>query len=498
MKLYQIIDLLSSELLKTDVLFSDPDYGKKNPKFQELFEGFGSRAFESNADAAEELYGKGPDYPYFFQVKSKFQDQLLKNIVHLDFDKPQYPRERREEVKAQLALFQIKVLLRFGQKENVIWLAKKVLRTAQAYGFTSFVLESARILRNEMSYFGNIKDFEKYDQIVTKYQKIDQAEQEAIRIHFKIKTLAQKSVRNIVRNKDLVLQNAEHIKILFNEYKTPILAENYYKVRGFAFEFNNQFDKYLELIEEIEELKFKEPEVFFAIKERDIALDKATALARMGRYEDCMEYIENNLHKQIKGSINYFVALEDQFRCAMRLGDFAKANQIVESVENDPKSEFLTKLYKERWELFKYFALFAVNAKTDQSIQFLNYFPEYSKDKQGYNISILCLQFLMLLQSGDFDSMVNKVEALRVYTVRQIAKSPNRRAQYFIRLIQIAYSCDFDPEKSRVQGNKIFNLLKKFPENGEHFSEMEILSYDSMWEMALSLMEEKTLAYSAA
>ena len=173
MKLYQIINLLRSDLLKSDLLFSDEDLGKKNPKFEELFEGFGSRAFESNGDAAEELYGKGPDYPYFFQVKSRFVDQLLKNIVHLDFDKPEYPRYRREEIKAQLNLFQMKVLTRFGQKENVIWLAKRVLKTSMAYGFTNFVLDSARTLRNEMSYSGNIKDFEKYDSIVSKYEKID-------------------------------------------------------------------------------------------------------------------------------------------------------------------------------------------------------------------------------------------------------------------------------------------------------------------------------------
>ncbi len=498
MKLYQIIDLLSSDLLKSDVLFSDPDFGKKNPKFKELFDGFGSGAFESNADAAEELFGKGPDYPYYFQVKSKFVDQLLKNIVHLDFDNPQYPRHRREEVKAQLSLFQIKVLLRFGQKENVIWLAKKVLRTAQAYGFTSFVLESARILRNEMSYFGNVKDFEKYDSIVAEYEKIDKAENEAIRIHYKIKTMAQKSIKNVVRNRGIFLQNAQHVKILFDEYKTPVLAENYYKVLGFAYEFNNQFDKYLELIEEIEELKFKDPELFFAVRDRDLILDKASVFARLGRYADSIEFISTNINKLIKGSVNYYVALELYFQAAMRLGDYKLAQQIVDTVENDPKKEILTTLYKERWELYKNFSHFANNTASDQSIHFLNYFPEYSKDKQGYNISILCLQFLLLLQSGDFDGMISKSEALRMYMVRQIAKSQNRRAQYFIRLIQVAQANDFDSEKSRVYGNKIFNLLKKFPENGESYSEMEILSYETMWEMALQLMEEKVVAYSAA
>jgi len=498
MKLYQIIDLLRSDLIKSDILFSDEDFGKKNPKFKELFEGYGSKAFESNGDAAEELYGKGPDYPYFFQVKSRFVEQLLKNIVHLDFDKPEYPRYRREEVKAQLNLFQMKVLARFGQKENVIWLAKRVLKTSIAYGFTSFVLEAARTLRNDTSYFGNIKDFEKYDAIVSKYEVIDRAENEADRIHFKIKTLAQKSVKNVIRNKEVFLQSAEHVKILFDEFQTPLLAENYYKVLGFAYEFTNQFERYLEFVEEIEDLKFNKPEIFFSIRERNLTLDKGMALARLGRFEEGLEYIGENLKVHIDGSINYFVALEDYFKCAMRSGNFQLAMDTVNSVLNHPKNDILTSLYKERWELFKHFSLFVTKAPMDQSFQFLNFFPEYSKDKQGYNISILCLQFMMLLQNGNFDGMVNKVEALRMYMVRQISKSQNRRAQYFIRLIQVAHTNNFDSEKSRLHGNKVFNLLKQFPENSDQFNEMEIISYQKMWEMCLDLMAEKTMAYSVA
>ncbi len=496
MKLYQLIKLLRSESLKSDVLFSDPDYGDKNPKFKELFEGFGSRTFESNADAAQELYGKGPDYPYYFQVKSRFTDQLLKNIVHLDFDKPEYPRYRREEVKAQLNLFQAKVLLRFGQKDNVIWLSKRVLKTSMAYGFTNFVLESATLLRNECSYFGNIKDFEKYDGIIKKYEKIMMAESEAERIHFKIKTQAQKSVKNVIRNKEIFLQSAEHVRILFEEYQTPLLAESFYKVLGFAYEFSNQYEKYLDFIEEIEELKFQKPELFFAVRERDYMLDKAYVLSRLGRYEEAMEYVRKNLDIQLRGSVNYFVAKEEFFKSAMRSGEYELGLQTVKEVDQDPDNEILTTLYKERWELYKFFAQFATNSEVDETFQFTNVFPEYSKDKQGYNIAILCLQFLILLRKGDHDGMINKVEALRMYMVRQISKSQNRRAQYFIRLIQIAHNHDFDPEKSRLHGNKIFNLLKQFPENGDQYNEMEIISYEKLWEMCLELMEEKHLSVS--
>jgi len=85
-----------------------------------------------------------------------------------------------------------------------------------------------------------------------------------------------------------------------------------------------------------------------------------------------------------------------------------------------------------------------------------------------------------------------------MYTVRQISKSQNRRAQYFIRLIQVSYLNNFDAEKSRLYGNKVFNLLKQFPENGEQFNEMEILSYQKMWEICLELMAEKSIAYSIA
>ena len=98
MKLYQIVDLLRRRIDTKDVLFNGNCPENIDGKLKELYEGFANDAFKSDDEAAQALFGKGADYPYYFEVKAKLRDQLLKNLFHLNLNSGKFHVYYKQEL----------------------------------------------------------------------------------------------------------------------------------------------------------------------------------------------------------------------------------------------------------------------------------------------------------------------------------------------------------------------------------------------------------------
>ena len=120
MKLYQIVDLLRNLIDHKDVIFNNQAEEKLDGKMKELFLGLESGEFKSDEDASQALFGKGPDYPYYFEIKAKFRDQLLKNLFHLNLRSSKFHDYYRQELECEVMLQQAKILLRSGLVYNAV------------------------------------------------------------------------------------------------------------------------------------------------------------------------------------------------------------------------------------------------------------------------------------------------------------------------------------------------------------------------------------------
>ncbi len=489
MKLYQIVDLLSRAIDKKDVLFNDKEQVNLDGKLQEMYEGFSDGRFKNDEDAARALFGKGPDYPYYFEVKAKFRDQLLKNLFHLNLKSGKSSHYYRLRADTELSLQQAKLLLGMGQKYNAIWLFKRILKVAESYHYTSIMKDCYKNLRNQMVYEANVKKYNEYQEKWLNCKEIENAEEEAEELINQIRVRSQKSVKEL---KGTMLFSKQALKII-SDYKTnfntPILISQYYSIANSYYFRTSQWEKQLDLATEIDEESKKYPDKFAAVRLQGNHISKLYALILLNRIEEGLAYVENVLGEYSDDSINYYIILEDYYLLHMRAGNYEQALKIVNDATENKYFELVPKISRERWDIYREYALFFCDEISNNDIALINYFPEYSKDKIGFNLQILILQIIILLRDNKFDMLLNHIEKLRIYEIRQISKSENRRAQYFLRLIRQLASQDLNYEKCKKQGNKYYNLLKKFPEKEQPYTEVEIIPYETLWKTILTMLK---------
>ena len=61
----------------------------------------------------------------------------------------------------------------------------------------------------------------------------------------------------------------------------------------------------------------------------------------------------------------------------------------------------------------------------------------FTKDKAGYNLTVLIAQIILSLKHGNNDKVVEKNEALKLYLSRHIKKERNPRSYYFLKMLQL-------------------------------------------------------------
>jgi hypothetical protein len=111
---------------------------------------------------------------------------------------------------------------------------------------------------------------------------------------------------------------------------------------------------------------------------------------------------------------------------------------------------------KERWALYRsylYFVNPSESLYTDFTYQTLiNAVPEYSKDKQGFNVAILILQYLYFLKKRDLESLLHRIEAMRKYAGTHLRDNFSDRAKALFKLLMIPVKEDFKPMYCRKKG----------------------------------------------
>ncbi|MGB3617499.1 MAG: hypothetical protein WBA12_05225, partial [Catalinimonas sp.] len=85
--LRQIIDLVTHKRIKKVELF-DESSRNKSSNYYRLFEGIRSRRYQSDDDAAADLYDCAPTEKKYLILKTRLKQKLLNTLFFLDFRDP--------------------------------------------------------------------------------------------------------------------------------------------------------------------------------------------------------------------------------------------------------------------------------------------------------------------------------------------------------------------------------------------------------------------------
>ena len=216
-------------------------------------------------------------------------------------------------------------------------------------------------------------------------------------------------------------------------------------------------------------------------------------------YENGLENADKCLQLYPAGGLNWMTFQEYYFLLAMHTQNYEKAREIFKTVVEQPRFEHVGARRKEKWKIFEAYLSYILSVanpkEEDEAMQrnfrifkFLNEVPLYSKDKRGLNVAILILQILFLLDRKDFNGIISRTEALKVYCSRYLRSDENYRSNCFLKMMLALEKKNFDLEQTNKVAKKWVNKLESSRFHYEHGSrsEIEIIPYEHLWQLILS------------
>jgi hypothetical protein len=195
------------------------------------------------------------------------------------------------------------------------------------------------------------------------------------------------------------------------------------------------------------------------------------------------------------GNLNWLIYLETYFLLCLQTNHYPKAKRIWTEVIKNKNFDSYPLDRKEKWKMYEAYLNYIyidddLNIKKFNLYKFLNEVPIYSKDKAGYNVSILIAQILLLLKESEYDKIISRAESLKMYVSRHVKRENSPRTYYFLKMLLVMIKYDFDPDKTKQIAQKFQDRMEEKGAKGE-IEEMEIIPYDTLWKQVLNMLEMK-------
>lgn len=496
-KLKEIISVITRRRIKKIEVFNEGKGRSLNDNlYFRLYKGIKEGRYNSDEDAALDLFQAEPSDKRYQMLKSRVKGRLLNNLFFLENKSSPYFDMR---YRANRDLFAGKFLVYNSALETGYQTLKSTFLTAKKYQFTDVCVDSLKLLRNQAAYLAYEKDYQRWSQALEWYSDVFQAELKAEKRYLDIVIQLTKSSSSIHKLADQLEEDMKVVGRLARTYESHELVLFHYRIQIQYYTAVKEFDKLVLTCSEAEvylnENEHLAPRVRFA----EFALNKMVGYMHQRDYPNGLKNAEKCLKLYPSGGLNWFTFQEYYFLLAMHTKNYEKAKEIYETVVSHPRYNNAFPRKKEKWKIFNaylsYIQLVVSSEENEEEtmvrrfrlFKFLNEVPIYSKDKRGLNIAILILQILFLLDRRDFNGIISRTEALKVYCSRYLRSDENYRSNCFLKMMLTMEKKNFNLEHTRKVARKYFNKLESSRFHYKHGSrsEIEIIPYEHLWHLIL-------------
>jgi len=425
--------------------------------------------------------------------KSRLNEKLLKAIIASDNEK--YLKSTYDKLYSKclrnilLANF---LYLNYARKVANSLLERNV-SLARKYHFTDVMINSVRLLRYHAAFGDNKKKFVYYNELLENSLKIIESE-------LKIESISQQLILEVhhsatpneaqKRKFTRLYKEIARLSLKFpsrsnmlNYFRFGIRLMEYVQNHHQVLQICNKADKYLTLNKHLVQ----------NVRLGEFALYKMGSCLQLGDLEsgrECARKCESIFQS---GSDNWFIYLEWYFLLIMHNKQYEEAIEVLKMIKQHTRLQNQQQVRIEKWRIYEaylHFVLPSDKLNRFNLYKFLNDVPLHSKDKSGFNVSILIAQIISLINAGRFDDIVEKDDALKIYCQRYIRLKDNSRTYYFMKMLQVMIKYSFDADKTEQIAQKYFNHLRDPRQVGKSLEELEVIPFDVLWIAILEKLKE--------
>ncbi|MBX0291059.1 hypothetical protein K3G63_11445 [Hymenobacter sp. HSC-4F20] len=438
----------------------------------------------------------------FRKLKSRVQQKLLNHLYFLDHTDIRHIVSRRHEQHCLGLLHQAKILSGESEYKLAERLYRKALTVACEAELTQYAVVCARMLRILYAETRNQARFKAMSKKLAELQKLLALEDEAEELYYEMKVVLQHKVRwrqGLLKQLPAQLERLEAIHKKAKSYNTFHFL---YVTKMSKEELSGNYEEIIRLTAATEKARKQGK-----INER--RFDK-----RFNNYMSVYAHLRTRQAK--KGLIlaeeyfkdfhyssgNWFYYLETYLLLAMHAGQYGQAHDLLQQARKNPYHRKQRSAAQQRWELYEAYIQFVrpepSPLKMRHFAQFVQTVPDYSRDKQGYNVAILILQFLYFLRRRDIEGLLARLEGLRKYEQRHLRDPATLRSQLFFRMLLMTVKENFVPEACEKKAAPLLERLQAAPQPGEAYGEIEIIPYEDLWTLTLNILRQLAAAQASA
>ncbi|RAU83387.1 hypothetical protein [Pontibacter arcticus] len=450
--------------------------------------------YANDDEAANDLYQSDTNDIRYKMLKHRLKKKLYNNLVLINLQQIKLRFFSQKEIECYTSLQQAQVLLKLAEYKLAANLANKIITISNQFEFTNLLIACYELLLFCYAEQGDVKAFVKYKQLLSIELEKKRHEREAVNIYQFIKAKTKKSIKSRKEVLPTLPDAVDDLKRLWLLSGTFDAFNAYYKGSMIYHELEGDFSKILELTllseKWVSEGKIN-AERFESLYNKFILI---YAHLRVKEYASGLIYANKFVSEFEAGTRNWFAYMENYFLLASHSKNYSMAESIVKDVTANPSYHKLAPASVERWLLYSaYLSLVTLNetfAARMKEYLFVS-LPEYSKDKQGFNVAILILQFVYFLQKGDSEALIYRIDGLKKYILFHLKDSFSQRSKLFIKLLILAVTENLNAKACRTKGQRLYLKLQETPTPGDAYAEIEIVPYEHLWEVILASLETK-------
>ncbi|TGE13799.1 hypothetical protein [Hymenobacter elongatus] len=450
------------------------------------------------------LYGKASvaSNTSFRKLKSRVQQKLLNHLYFLEQSDPRHLVSRRYELRCIELYHQVAILYGEGEYSLAEQLLRKCLRQALEGEFTEYAVLAARLLGKLYVDLRQPARYRTISKKLTELQQLLDLEDEASRIYWSSKMAQAHTVR---ARRALLSELPSYLAQLQKLHKQAqsYTTFNYlYLTQLTLLEFTGSYEEIIKITTATEKLWAKGKINRRRFDSRFNNYMTVYAHLHSKQAEKGLILSEEYLKDFHPSSGNWFFFMENYVLLALHAEQHGQAQLLLEIAHKNPYFRKQRTAARQRWDLYKAYIYFLQPENSPLTLRHFNQFvqtvPDYSRDKQGYNVAILILQYLNFLRRQDVENLLARLESLRKYEQRHLRESATLRSQLFFRLLVLIVKENFEPESCEKKGQPLLSSLHAAPQPGEAYAEIEIIPYEALWGLTLDILRTNMAQNEAA
>lgn len=463
-------------------------------KEQQLYNGVLQGIYATDEEAAESMYGSDVYDQRFRMLKSRLRHKLYDLLFHVEYNDSRFKISTQHLLECHEYIYKANILFvsgEYGMAEKQI---NKAFAVAEEAEFTSVLIDGYELLRVIFANNCRPTEFESAIENLEKLRKLYNVEEYANDLYFKNKMLLTKSTHSRKMNVETTWDNVMILEKLWKDSGSFNIYEHYYRLKLWYYELCGDYAGVIKFTKEAEKQvdKMQVNQMRFDVR-YNVYIRTFAHLCEKN-FKEGFKAAEEGMNIIERSTRNWFAHMENYFLLAMHSKDYDRATDIFNKVQRNPNLKKVNQTASERWKLFKAYLNFAApEKKILKRVSFADFYESmnfYNKDKKGYNISLMILEFMHMLGKDKFDLAMNKLESLEKYYYRHLNEpGKNPREKQFFKLIKVLISSSFNTDEARKKGQKYLERLEAKSKH-EPFTDPEIIPYEHLWNVMLNVVEQ--------